>query len=414
MNRSRNATRSRGPSLKFSIAAMAVLIVLGLASEIEARGGGRGGGMSRGRVSRGGPAQGGSIRHDRTGGGYRTQDRTRTNAQTRTDSNAEWRGRVRKTDDGYVARGVVVGDKGAAAGRVVRDGDSTSVRGVRTDGKNATFGRANCNGSSCYGGRVNVNVNRYYRSPYYYYPYYYGWYSCPYGSAQTWYGSSGAPIYGCSNVTVVHATISLGSDGSNTTTTTTSRAGTTTTTTSTTGGSDDPLEPRYLADGGGTTGSPWPSEAVVSSAPVLMYEVNSQVVAYATTYTPTGVYFEKVGGRNFWLPGPSERSANAKEWLDQAGKMEQPTANATVITYQVGERLVYMTNEHPAPGYFAEQTDQLFAWIPGVRKPSTADRALLEKVIAAQKEGGKEALDREVRKLEKGRDAPPEQVAAED
>jgi hypothetical protein len=132
------------------------------------------------------------------------------------------------------------------------------------------------------------------------------------------------------------------------------------------------------------------------------------VVAYATTYAPKDVYSETFGGRYFWLPGPSERSANAKEWLDTAGRMEQPTANATVITYTVGDRVVYLTNERPAPGFFAEGTDQLFAWIPGVRKPTEADRALLERVIRAQKEGGKQALDREVRKLQQGRDAPPD------
>ena len=135
-----SARRIRANPWSRLIPIMAILVVLGLASEIEARG--RGGGMSRGRISRGGPAQAGSIRHDRMGGSYRSQDRARSSGVTRSDQDVQWRGHVRKTEDGYVARGVIVGEDGAAAGSIVRSGDNTRVRGVSTDGQHVTVGEA--------------------------------------------------------------------------------------------------------------------------------------------------------------------------------------------------------------------------------------------------------------------------------
>jgi hypothetical protein len=87
--------------------------------------------------------------------------------------------------------------------------------------------------------------------------------------------------------------------------------------------------------------------------------------------------------------------------------MEQPTANSTVITYTVAKRTVYLTNEQPARGIFSEPADQLFAWIPGVEDPSEEERKLIASVIDAHQSGGKDALDREVRKLERGREPPP-------
>lgn len=439
-----SSSRSFGVKwLSVLASAAAVILVLGLASEIEARGRGGGGGMRKGGrggmhqggFSRSGPARGGSIRHDRSGGGYRSHDRAggggwdrsgvtprgggfgdrrgnrnerEKTTRTNSGSDVEWKGKVKKTEDGFIARGVVVGEDGAAAGTIVRKGDQTRIRGVATDGKNVSVGRVNCNGSRCVGGRVNVKVNNYYRSPYYYHPYYYGWYSCPYGTVQTWHSHYGTPIYGCSNVVVVHTTISLGSGESTTTTTTTTRSGTTTTTTTRSGTSS-----HYLAESGAAGGYVWPREAGVSSAPVLMYEVSPEIVAYATTYEPADTYSEKHGDRYYWVPGPEKESANAKEWLAAAAGMEQPTANATVITYTVGDRVVYLTNERPAPEFYAETTDQLFVWVPGVRTPTDEDRALIARVIEAQKEGGKQALDREVRKLEKGREAPPNEEGTE-
>jgi len=111
--------------------------------------------------------------------------------------------------------------------------------------------------------------------------------------------------------------------------------------------------------------------------------------------------------RYFWVPGPSDVSPEAKEWVVAAGAMPQPTANATVITYSAGGRIVYLTNERPVPGFYSETADQLFVWIPGVKEPTDEERDLIKTVIAAHQSGGKKALGREVRKLEANREPPP-------
>jgi hypothetical protein len=303
--------------------------------------------------------------------------------ETSTGVDAESKGRIQKTDDGFIAQGGVAGKEGAAGGTIARKGDQTRIRGGATDGDSATWGRARCNGSRCTGGRVRVDVDDYYRNRYYYYPYYYGWYSCPYGT-RSWNNRYGTPVYGCSNVVVVHTTISLGmADTSSSSFTGTSAA------------------------------TSWPTEAEVSSAPVLMYEVGPQVIGYSTTYEPEGVYSEEIGGRHVWVPGPAAESPDAKRDVTAVGEMNEPTANATVITYEVDGRIVYLTNEHPVPGYYTEQADQLFAWIPGVKEPTAEDRKLVETVISAHQSGGNIALDREVRKLEVNREPPPEAKPAE-
>ncbi len=507
----------RSKSLRLAIPALAIILLLGLASEIDARGR-RGGGFSRGGgggISRGGPARGGSIRHERSGGGYRSYERgggggrnwdspgglegrggfeprdsieregsfenrrgetiDYSGSATRTDEgfqregswsstsgasgggsgsvsvsdgrvqssdrsrhaesasgetinreikserhgdhvdregtirsstgiDAESKGTITKTDDGFIASGGVKGQDGAAAGTIARKGDQTYVRGAATDGEYVSWGRAHCSGSHCYGGRVTARVGSYYRYPYYYYPYYYGWYSCPYGSVNTWYNRYGTPVYGCANVVVIHTTISLGS-------------------------SDTSYVPstdgNWLADshstgGGNVTSTTKPieakeaKEAKVSSAPVLMYEISDEVVSYATSYIPVDVYSERHGDHYYWVPGPANKSNEAKQWNTMAGEMKQPTANSTVITYAVAERTVYLTNERPVPGFFSATADELFVWIPGVKEPSDEERAVIDEVIAAHKAGGRDALDREVRKLQEGREAPPEVAQGDD
>jgi hypothetical protein len=296
--------------------------------------------------------------------------------KTSTGVDAESKGQIKKTDDGFIARGGVVGKDGAAGGTIARRGDQTRIRGGATDGNKASWGRVHCNGSKCYGGRVTVKAKDYNRYPYYYYPYYYGWYSCPYGSVRTWNSRYGTPIYGCANVVVIHTTVSLGVSDTNDT-----------------------------GSGGGAYA--WPREAQVSSAPVLMYEVSDEVVVYATTYIPLDVYAVRHGERYFWAPGPSKESGEAKQWLVTAGAMPEPTANATVITYAVGGQVVYLTNERPVPDFHADPVDELFAWIPGVKKPNDEERKLVATVIKAHQSGGKDALGREVRKLETNRQPPP-------
>ena len=46
-------------------------------------------------------------------------------------------------------------------------------------------------------------------------------------------------------------------------------------------------------------------------------------------------------------------------------------------------------------------------WIPGVQEPTDEERNLIQTAITAHRSGGKDALDREVRKLEANRERPP-------
>jgi hypothetical protein len=87
--------------------------------------------------------------------------------------------------------------------------------------------------------------------------------------------------------------------------------------------------------------------------------------------------------------------------IARAAGTEISTANATVITYTIGVHFVYRTNEPPVPGIYAEQTDLLFVWIPGVREPSAIER----NAIAS-------ALKAEVRKLQHERSPPPSAAEA--
>jgi hypothetical protein len=308
-----------------------------------------------------------------------------------TGIDAETWGQFQKTDDGFIARGGIYGNEGAARGSIVRDGDDTYIRGAATDGDGVTWGRAHCNGSHCYGGRVTADVYSYYRYPYYYYPYYYGWYSCPYGNVTTWHSHYGTPIYSCSNVVVISTTISMGVSESSYSV------------------AADTQSFASAKSGGASASATAPKarEAKVSSAPVLMYEIDADVVAYATTYEPTAVYSVKKGEFYYWVPGPEEASDAVDKWSASAADMKQPTANSTVITYTVDEQIVYLTNERPAPGFYAKPSAELFVWIPGVQDPTDSEKAMIEEVIKAQAAGGRAALDREARKLEEGHEAPP-------
>ena len=138
-----------------------------------------------------------------------------------------------------------------------------------------------------------------------------------------------------------------------------------------------------------------------------MYEISPEVVVYGTTDVPQGVYSVEQHERHYWVPGPADESAEAKQWIATAGAMAAPTANATVITYEVAGRFVYLTNERPAPGFYAEPADQLFAWVAGVVEPTDEERDLIQTVITAHQSGGKDALGRKVRKLEANREDPP-------
>ena len=293
--------------------------------------------------------------------------------QSSTGIDAESQGTVQKTDDGFIAQGGIVGDEGAAAGTIVRDGDQTFARGVATDGTTATWGRVHCTGSHCYGGRVTADVGSYYRYSYYYYPYYYYWYSCPYGGVSSWYNQYGAPVYSCANVVVIHTTISLGMSDS--------------------------------SDSSGGYG--FAEEAKVASAAVMMYEVSPEVSVYATPSIPVDVYAVRDDGFYYWLPGPAKESDEVNQLIAEASELDRATGNSTVITYAAAGRTIYLTNERPIPGYYSEQSDHLFVWLPGVKDPTDEEKELVGLVISAHREGGQAALDREVRKLEEDREEPP-------
>ena len=299
--------------------------------------------------------------------------------RTSTGIDADTAGVIRRTDDGFVARGVVSGERYAGAGTIVRSDGRTYVRGVATDGDRITAGRIHCNGNHCHGARVVADVNSYYYYPYYYYPYYYAYYACPAYGTTVVVGYYGTPVYSCSQVVVVSTTVVLSSADSN-----------------------------YLAGSG--SGSEVSVQA--TSVPVVMYEVDPGTVVYATTYEPDDVYSTEDDGRYFWLPGAKKNTKDAKKSIEAAIEAEKPTANATVITYQMGDRLVYLTNEPPVEGTYSTHSEELFAWIAGVAEPSSKDRDAIAGALTAHGEGGSAALEREVRKLQESREPPPSAEAS--
>ena len=293
--------------------------------------------------------------------------------KTSTGIDANTAGEFKKTDDGFVARGAIEGKNGAAAGTIIRDGNDTYARGGATDGHYATWGRVHCKNGKCYGGRVYVDVKHYHNhyNPYWYYPYHYAYYACPPAGTVYYSGYYGTPVYSCSHTVIVYTSFTVKASNS-----------------------DAQLEVQ------------------ATSSPVVMYELSDGLVVYSTSYEPNGVYAEQLSGRYFWPPGLADRSSEAKEWIARAAGTEIPTANATVITYTIGDHFVYLTNEPPVPGIYAEQADLLFVWIPGVREPSEDERNAIATAISAHNGGGASALEAEVRKLQVERSPPPSAAEA--
>lgn len=287
-------------------------------------------------------------------------------------------GQVTKTDDGFAAHGATVNSQGAASGTVVKDGDQVYGRSVTTDGDTVTRNRTTCTGGDCTRTSATTSVptvQQYYAAPYYYYyPQYYAYYACPPGSMTVFTGAGGA-VYSCGVTPVISTTI--------------------------------PLTAAMLAASKATKGrGEQPSTAQVTSSPVLMYRVASDTVVYATSYQPHGLYWEDVKDRYFWVPGAATASPEVTTAIAHARSMTTPTANATVITYTIGDQRVYLTNEAPLAGTYTERADVLYAWIPGVTKPSEAQRDAIATAVTAHEQAGAKALAGEVRKLEQGKPAP--------
>ncbi len=276
----------------------------------------------------------------------------------------------KKTDDGFIARGAFAGDHYAGAGTIVRDGNNSYRRGAITNGNSTVYGRSHCNGGSCYGVRGTVDINSYYYYPYYYYPYYYAYYACPPNSSTFVVGYYGTPVYSCANVFVVSTTVTVSSFSS------------------------------------ASPGTSRPIEVQATSAPVVMYDLEAGVVVYSTSYEPVNVYSMKHDGRHYWVPGIHKQSEQADESIALALKSGKPSANATVITYKIGDHLVYLTNEPPAKGIHSQKADKLHAWIAGTREPTDEERDAIATALTAHRSGGSASLEREVRKLQESR-APP-------
>ena len=290
--------------------------------------------------------------------------------ETSTGVDAKTASVFKKTDDGFIARGAFEGDNYAGAGAVVRDGNNSYRRGAITNGNSTVYGRSHCNGGSCYGVRGTANINSYYYYPYYYYPYYYAYYACPPNSSTVVVGYYGTPVYSCANVFVVSTTVTVSSFSS------------------------------------ASPGTSRPVEVQATSAPVVMYDLEAGVVVYSTSYEPVNVYSMKHDGRHYWVPGIHKQSEQADEWIALALKSGKPSANATVITYKIGDHLVYLTNEPPAKGIHSQTADKLHAWIAGTREPTDEERDAIATALTAHRSGGSASLEREVRKLQESREPP--------
>jgi hypothetical protein len=326
-------------------------------------------------------ADGVSGSHD--GSWNRTEDGVQYNGSSST-STGKWSdsaAEVTKTDDGFVAHGATVNSQGAASGTVVKDGDQVYGRSVSTNGEQVTHNRTSCVDGSCTTTSVTTTsaptVQQYYAAPYYYYyPQYYAYYACPPGSVHVVTGGAGTAVYSCGVTPVISTTIPL------------------------------TAAMMAVAAKGKQAHGETPATAQVTSSPVVMYRVASDTVVYATSYEPQGLYWEDVKDRYLWVPGAATASSAVKTAIEHASTMSVPTANATVITYTISGERVYLTNEAPIAGTFSERADVLYAWIPGVRSPTQAQKDAIATAVTAHQQGGAQALASEVQKLQQGKPAP--------
>jgi hypothetical protein len=140
----------------------------------------------------------------------------------------------------------------------------------------------------------------------------------------------------------------------------------------------------------------------------MVYEAAEGVSVYSTSWEPDDVYSEPHEGQFYWVGGESEATPELEGWIATAVEArDKPDANASVISYEVSDRTVYLTSEPAAPGTYAKQEDGLYAWIPGVSEPSDEDEAAIATALRTQAGAGGEALEKEVRGLEEGREEPP-------
>lgn len=138
-----------------------------------------------------------------------------------------------------------------------------------------------------------------------------------------------------------------------------------------------------------TTGG---ASAQVTSASVLMFQVSPGVAVYVTSFRPQGVYCKDVEGRYYWIPGAASASPEVDDALNAAAAMQQPTANATVITYAVGGSLVYFTAQPPLHGIYSQSATSLYAWMPGIAQPSDAQRDAIAASVTVHGQQGARAL----------------------
>jgi hypothetical protein len=292
------------------------------------------------------------------------------NSQTSTGRDSEAAGWATKTDDGWVAHGAAANNQGAAAGTVVKDGDDVYARSVSTNGTTVNRNYTNCVGGDCTRTTVTTTPPPYYPTvtQYAYYPASYAYYACPPGG-MTVYAGAGAAVYGCSVTPMVTTTIPLAA-----------------------------IMAMASHKKGQAAGQP--ATAQVTSSPVVMFQVTSDTVVYATSYAPKGLYWEKAKDRSLWVPGAAQGTAEVKRDIELAREMIAPTANATVITYTMGSSLVYLTNQPPLAGIYSQRAGSLYAWMPGVAKPTTAERDGIATAVTAHEQGGSKAIAAQVQKSE--------------
>jgi hypothetical protein len=302
------------------------------------------------------------------------------NSQTSTGRQSAAAGTATKTDDGWVAHGAAENNQGAAAGTVVKDGNDVYARSVSTNGTTVNHNYTNCQGGDCTRTTVTTVPPPYYPASitqYSYYPSTYAYYSCPPGSMTVMSGMGGAAVYSCGVTPMVSTTIPLMAM----------------------------MAMAHKKSQQSSAGAP-PATAQVTSSPVVMYQVSSDTVVYSTSYSPQGLYWESVKNRSLWVPGAATGTTDVKRDIERAAEMSSPTANATVITYTIGGSLIYLTNQAPMPGVYSQRAGQLYAWMPGVTKPSTAQRDTITTAVTAHEKGGAKAIAAQVEKTQKQKPPP--------
>ena len=126
-----------------------------------------------------------------------------------------------------------------------------------------------------------------------------------------------------------------------------------------------------------------PTVSQLRSQAALVYATPGELPVFATTRAPDGVHAERVRERAYWVPGAAAATPEVTRAIERA-RSEAPARGTTVVIVDVGAATVVMTDAAPAGGTFSVPAGERRAWIAGVVRPNSSQRAALAAAVEAE------------------------------